>query len=47
MFSPAQCAALIAPYVYFALAHNVRSKEEVDAIFAWLKKNGAKIVKEP
>ena len=30
-----------------ALAHNVRSKEEVDAIFARLKKNGAKIVKEP
>ena len=30
-----------------ALAHNVRSKEEVDAIFARLKQKGATIVKEP
>jgi uncharacterized protein len=34
-------------YVGFALAHNARSKEEVDAIFERLKKNGATIVKEP
>jgi uncharacterized glyoxalase superfamily protein PhnB len=31
----------------FALAHNARSKEEVDAIFSRLKDRGAKIVKEP
>lgn len=34
-------------YEGFALAHNARSKEEVDAIFTRLKKNGATIVKEP
>ncbi len=31
----------------FALAHNARSKEEVDLIFSRLKDNGARIVKEP
>lgn len=31
----------------FALAHNVSSPEEVDAIFARLKAKGATIVKEP
>jgi catechol 2,3-dioxygenase-like lactoylglutathione lyase family enzyme len=30
-----------------ALAHNVGSQAEVDALFAHLKKNGATIVKEP
>jgi hypothetical protein len=30
-----------------ALAHNARSREEVDLIFSQLKKNGATIVKEP
>jgi uncharacterized protein len=34
-------------YQGFSLAHNVRSKEEVDAIFARLKQNGAVIVKQP
>jgi catechol 2,3-dioxygenase-like lactoylglutathione lyase family enzyme len=34
-------------YQGFALAHNARSKEEVDAIFSRLKDRGAKIVKEP
>lgn len=34
-------------YEGFALAHNARSKDEVDAIFARLKNNGATIVKEP
>jgi len=34
-------------YEGFALAHNARSKEEVDSIFSRLKKNGATIVKEP
>lgn len=34
-------------YRGFALAYNARNKEEVDAIFARLKKNGATIVKEP
>lgn len=34
-------------YQGFAIAHNARSKEEVDAIFARLKKNGATIKKEP
>ncbi len=34
-------------YQGFALAHNARSKEEVDSIFARLKDNGATIVKEP
>ncbi len=31
----------------FALAHNARSKEEVDAILSRLKDNGATIIKEP
>ncbi len=31
----------------FALAHNARSKEEVDAIFSRLRDKGATIVKEP
>lgn len=34
-------------YQGFALAHNVGSREEVDAIFARLKSKGATIVKEP
>lgn len=34
-------------YQGFALAHNVQCKEDVDSIFALLKKNGATIVKEP
>jgi catechol 2,3-dioxygenase-like lactoylglutathione lyase family enzyme len=34
-------------YRGYSLAHNVQSDEEVDAIFARLKKNGATIVKEP
>ena len=34
-------------YQSFALAHNARSKEEVDLIFSRLKDNGATIVKEP
>ena len=33
-------------YKGFALAHNVRSKEEVDTIFSLLKSKGATIVKE-
>ncbi len=31
----------------FAIAHNARSKEEVDSIFSRLKEKGATIVKEP
>ncbi len=34
-------------YHGFALAHNARSKEEVDAIFSRLKAKGATIIKEP
>jgi uncharacterized protein len=34
-------------YEGFALAYNARSKEEVDSVFARLKKNGATIVKAP
>jgi len=34
------------PYQGFALAHNARSKEEVDAIFARLKEHGATILKD-
>lgn len=34
-------------YEGFSLAHNTRSKEDVDAIFARLKDNGAEILKEP
>lgn len=34
-------------YRGYALAHNARSKEEVDSIFAELKDKGATIVKEP
>ena len=34
-------------YQGFALAHNVRRKEDVDAIFARLKEHGATIVKVP
>ncbi len=36
-----------AAYQGFALAHNVDSEEEVDAIFSHLKDKGAKILKEP
>ncbi len=36
-----------AAYQGFALAHNVRSKQEVDSIFSRLKENGATILKEP
>jgi catechol 2,3-dioxygenase-like lactoylglutathione lyase family enzyme len=36
-----------AAYQGFALAHNVASEEEVDAIFSRLKDKGAKISKEP
>ena len=34
-------------YEGFALAHNARSKDEVDSIFAELKNKGATIVKQP
>ncbi|MEX0805618.1 MAG: VOC family protein [Candidatus Binatia bacterium] len=34
-------------YRGYALAHNVRSEEEVDEILARLKENGVTIVKEP
>ena len=34
-------------YRGYAPAHNARGEQEVDAIFARLKQNGAKIVKEP
>ena len=34
-------------YQGFALAHNARSKEEVDSIFSRLKEKGATIMKEP
>ncbi len=34
-------------YQGFALAHNARSKEEVDLIFSRLKEKGATILKEP
>ena len=34
-------------YEGFSLAHNARSKDEVDAIFARLKEKGAEILKEP
>ena len=34
-------------YHGFALAHNCRTKEEVDSIFSRLKANGATIVKDP
>jgi catechol 2,3-dioxygenase-like lactoylglutathione lyase family enzyme len=34
-------------YRGFALAHNVASEEEVDAIFSFLRDKGAKILKEP
>ena len=40
-------AATVPAYRGYALAHNVRSEAEVDAIFARLKSNGAIIVKEP
>lgn len=40
-------AASVPAYRGFALAHNVRSEMEVDAIFARLKTSGATIVKEP
>jgi len=36
-----------ASYQGFALAHNVRSVEEVDALFARLESKGANIVKRP
>ena len=34
-------------YQGFALAHNARSKDEVDSIFSRLKDNGATIIKQP
>jgi len=34
-------------YRGYALAHNVRSEQEVDAIFARLKNNGATVIKQP
>jgi len=34
-------------YQGFALAHNVQSAEQVDAIFVRLKSHGATIIKEP
>ncbi|HEU5296401.1 MAG TPA: VOC family protein [Burkholderiaceae bacterium] len=34
-------------YEAFSLAHNLRSVEEVDALFAHLKRHGATIVKPP
>jgi catechol 2,3-dioxygenase-like lactoylglutathione lyase family enzyme len=37
----------IPAYRGYSLAHNVRSEEEVDEIFARLRTNGATIVKEP
>lgn len=40
-------AAEASSYGGFALAHNARSREEVDAIFSTLRKGGATIVKEP
>ncbi|MGH7874575.1 MAG: VOC family protein [Candidatus Binatia bacterium] len=39
--------AAVPAYRGYALAHNVRSEEDVDAIFARLKSSGATIVKEP
>ena len=36
-----------AAYQGFALAHNVASEDEVDAVFSHLKDKGAKILKEP
>ncbi|MDP6342515.1 MAG: VOC family protein, partial [Alphaproteobacteria bacterium] len=36
-----------AAYQGFALAHNVRGRDEVDAVFARLKERGATIVKAP
>lgn len=35
------------PYHGFGLAHNVRSKDEVDAVFKHLREQGASILKEP
>ena len=37
----------VAAYRGYSLAHNVRSEEEVNAIFARLKNNGVTVVKEP
>lgn len=37
----------VPPYRGYSLAHNVRSEEEVNAIFARLEENGATIVKQP
>lgn len=39
--------ASVGPPGGFALAHNARSREEVDEIFARLRESGAEIVKEP
>jgi uncharacterized protein len=36
----------VSAYRGYSLAHNVRSEQEVDAIFARLKDNGATIVKQ-
>ena len=40
-------AERVPPYRGYALAHNVRSEQEVDAIFARLKTHGAAIIKQP
>ncbi len=45
--SPGESSSSISAYHGFALAHNARSKEEVDAIFSRLKAKGARIIKEP
>ena len=37
----------VSPYRGFSLAHNLRSVEEVDALFAVLKKHNVTIVKPP
>ena len=37
----------VPPYRGYALAHNVRSESEVDAIFTRLKEKGATILKQP
>ncbi len=40
-------ASPVGAYQGFALAHNVASREEVDALFARLRARGATIAKEP
>jgi uncharacterized protein len=39
--------AEVGPYHGFAVAHNARSRDEVDAIFAGLRERGAMIVRPP